>query len=152
MSTEALEVKRRPRHGLWKQFTAEHQVWTAMLQRCSNPNDKDFQNYGGRGIKVCDRWQSFPNFMADLGPRPSSSHSLDRRNNDKGYEASNCHWVTRKEQNSNKRTTKRITHDGQTLTLKEWAPIVGIDYWTLRSRYDKGWTAAEILAPIWSVR
>jgi hypothetical protein len=84
-----------------------------MLQRCNNPRQPAYSDYGGRGIKVCDRWQeSFENFLSDMGPRPSDEHSIERIDNDKGYEPTNCRWATAKEQRANQRAPRK------------WAPKV----------------------------
>lgn len=77
-----------------------------MRNRCNNPNADDFAHYGGRGIRICARWNSFPNFIEDLGPRPSLAHSLDRIDPDKNYSKSNCRWATRLEQSRNRRYCK----------------------------------------------
>jgi len=82
----------------------EYKSYRKMLDRCFNPNDKDFKHYGGRGITVCDRWKNdFANFIADMGAKPTNKHSIDRKNNDGNYEPGNCKWSTMKEQNNNKR-------------------------------------------------
>ncbi len=78
-------------------------IWFLMLQRCTNPKATGYKNYGGRGISVCERWYHFANFAADMNPRPSLEHTLDRRENDGNYEPSNCRWVLRAVQNNNKR-------------------------------------------------
>jgi hypothetical protein len=89
------------RHG---NTTAEYWAWAAMKQRCLNPNYHHFQNYGGRGITVCQRWiDSFDAFLADMGRRPSARHSLDRKNNDGNYDPSNSRWITAKQQATNRR-------------------------------------------------
>lgn len=88
-------------HGMTK--TPEYRAWASMRQRCANPKSARYDNYGGRGISVCDRWQSFEAFFADMGPRPTSEHSIDRIDNDGNYEPGNCHWATRSEQQQNKR-------------------------------------------------
>ena len=81
-------------------------IWRAMKERCYNPNCKDFKNYGGRGIKICDRWlESFTNFLQDMGERPEGT-SIDRINNDGNYEISNCRWASRLDQNNNRRPRK----------------------------------------------
>lgn len=85
-----------------------------MIQRCENPKDKGYRNYGGRGIRVCDRWHSFINFIADMGNRPSDKHQLDRKNNDGNYEPSNCRWATKLENNANTRRNVFLTVNGET--------------------------------------
>lgn len=90
-------------HGLWR--TSEYRTWDGMKQRCLNPNSKGYENYGGRGIKVCDRWLIFENFIADMGNKPTKFHSIDRIDNYGDYEPSNCRWATLTVQNSNKRPT-----------------------------------------------
>jgi hypothetical protein len=81
----------------------EYKVWAAMIQRCSNPNNADYPDYGGRGIRVCDRWLKFANFYADMGPRPSPQHSIDRIDNDGNYALGNCRWATAADQRANQR-------------------------------------------------
>jgi hypothetical protein len=87
----------------WR-FTSEFCSWVNMKNRCLKPTNKGYRNYGGRGITICERWlASFSNFLADMGRRPSSAHSLDRIDNDGNYELSNCRWATVTQQNANKR-------------------------------------------------
>lgn len=93
-------------HGMSR--SAEHRAWNGLRNRCKNPNDEHFGNYGGRGIKVCERWEKFENFYRDLGPRPSPKHSLDRVDNDGNYEPGNCRWATKSEQTYNRRKYKAI--------------------------------------------
>ena len=95
----------RLRHGdaVDGKLTTEYRSWFAMLQRCTNPKAGNFDNYGGRGIKVCKRWRTYDNFLADMGRKPTPAHSLDRRNNERGYYPSNCRWATRVEQRANRR-------------------------------------------------
>ncbi|WP_143565689.1 hypothetical protein [Sinorhizobium fredii] len=80
----------------------EYRVWAGMHQRCNNPKSTRYAKYGGRGIMICERWNSFENFLADMGPRPTPDHSIDRRDNDGNYEPGNCRWATRSEQQQNK--------------------------------------------------
>lgn len=98
----------RLKHGCARIRTPEYNAWISMTQRCRNPNNPRWKDYGGRGIRVCRRWQrSFAAFLFDLGLRPSPEHSIDRRDNDKGYNKQNCRWATRSEQQSNRRVCRR---------------------------------------------
>jgi hypothetical protein len=98
-----------------------------MKLRCQHPSHHAFQNYGGRGISVCDRWnKSFEAFVEDVGERPTPEHTLDRIDNDGNYEPTNVRWATRQEQANNRRNNVRITHNGQTKTLAAWARDIGI--------------------------
>lgn len=130
-------------------MSPEYQCWRGMLERCTNPNNRAFRHYGGRGIRVCERWQTdFTAFLADMGKRPSEAHSLDRYpNRDGNYEPGNVRWATYSEQARNKSTTRFLTHDGQTLCVVEWAERLGIPAATLYDRLQSGWPVERVLAP-----
>lgn len=100
-----------------------------MKLRCTNPNNHAYKDYGGRGIKVCDRWiNSFENFLADMGERPSKEYSIDRIDVNGNYCPENCRWATRTEQCNNRRSNIRIEYKGETHTLKEWCDIYDMKY------------------------
>lgn len=108
-------------------------AWANMIARCTNKSRQGWSDYGGRGIKVCDQWRHFENFFADMG-RPPDGTSIDRIDNDRDYEPSNCRWSTIVEQQRNKRTNVFIEYEGQTKTIAEWAEVLGVNYHTLRAR------------------
>jgi len=117
--------------------TTEYGTWRAMKNRCNNPLDSAYKNYGGRGIKVCQRWNnSFKYFFEDMGKKPFG-FSIDRSDNNKNYEPDNCRWVSRKKQNRNKRSNVLVTYQGKTQCLVEWAEESGISYSNLRYRLKK---------------
>ena len=131
--------------------TPEHHVWRKILERCSNPKAKDFPDYGGRGIQVCERWrQSFEAFLVDMGRRPSPLHSIDRYpNTDGDYEPTNCRWATAIEQGRNKRNNRILTHAGRSATVAEWSGLVGIPSGTIIARLRLGWDESRALtAPL----
>lgn len=130
------------RHGY--AGTPTYKSWASMISRCTNPNLPYFKYYGGRGIAVCDRWLTFSNFVCDMGARPIGT-TLDRINPDGDYFPGNCQWATKTEQQRNRRNTIRLSHNGQSLTLKEWSLELGMSYEALRSRYKKKWTESDIL-------
>jgi len=125
-------------HGMSK--TSEYKTWGKMKDRCYNKNNDRYHDYGGRGIKVCDRWlESFENFLLDMGKKPTSRHSLDRVNNNEDYSPENCRWATGIEQARNKRKTLWISMMGETRPLTEWASKFGISPPKVRSRIKIGW-------------
>lgn len=112
-------INRSTTHG--KRKTPEYDIWAAMRNRCNNPNDKSYPNYGGRGIKICEEWQKFENFIRDMGFRPGKEYSLDRIDVNGSYCKENCRWATNEQQYNNKRTTVTLTLDGETHNLTEWS-------------------------------
>lgn len=128
--------------------TSTYNVWCSMRQRCDNPNNQRYADYGGRGIKVCERWQKFENFLADMGARPKyPAHTLERRDNDGDYTPGNCRWATYEEQQNNKRNNHRLTYQGETMTVAEWARKLGVRDQLLRVRLHRGWDLERVLSP-----
>jgi hypothetical protein len=131
-----------PRHGMTNSST--YAIYTGMLSRCRNPNNKSYSFYGGRGISVCDRWLTFENFLADMGERPDGT-SLDRYPDvDGNYEPGNCRWATTLEQANNKRSNVYIEHDGLRLTLTQWSARTGIPRQTIARWHKKGRNPEDI--------
>lgn len=120
-------------------------IWGLMKNRCFNPNADQWAQYGGRGITVCRRWESFVAFRDDMGPRPSPKHTLERVNNDLGYFPENCRWATMREQCRNRRSSKNITAFGQTKTLAEWAEESPVSYGAIQYRLKNGWSAEDAI-------
>lgn len=121
-------------HGLRKHTL--YKVYAQMLQRCSNPNNRQFADYGGRGIKVCDRWkQGFHLFLEDMGERPTAKHQLDRIDNSLEYSPENCKWSTPAENSSNRRNTLRISIAGKEQTLREISEKFGVSYSVIRHTF-----------------
>lgn len=120
--------------------TKIYRRWQSMIQRCRDPNSIRWPHYGGRGIKVCDRWHKFDNFIADMGI-PKEGMQIDRIDNNGNYEPSNCRWTTLKENNRNKQNHAFITAFGETLPRSVWCERFQIPTCTLRDRIAGGWPA-----------
>jgi len=118
----------------------EYRAWRAIRGRCNSPSYTFYEYYGGRGIRVCERWSNFADFLADIGPRPSSKHSIDRIDNNGDYEPGNCRWATRIEQARNTRHSNRITFEGVTRSRPEWAERTGLTIECIRGRQRRGWS------------
>jgi hypothetical protein len=128
---------------MWK--TRVYVAWSSMHSRCRYPTATGYRNYGGRGIGVCDRWQSFLTFLADMG-EPPVGMSLDRIDGDDDYSPENCRWATKKEQNRNQRDLRYYTHDGETMCMSAWAERFGLSWGLLRGRLARGWTIERAIA------
>jgi hypothetical protein len=114
-------------------------IWSGIKTRCYNQKSPLFKRYGARGITVCERWRtSYKNFITDMGPRPSSKHSIDRINNNGNYEPKNCHWALSIEQSSNRSNTIFITYKEQTKSLTNWCREFNLKYYKIYSRYKRG--------------
>jgi hypothetical protein len=135
-------------HGetLGGRMSPEYCVWKAMLQRCRNPNNPRYASYGGRGIRVCVKWQNdFAAFLLDMGRRPTSRHSIERINNDGDYKPSNCRWELPGRQMVNRRNTRTIHRNGKDVPLADLAKKHGIPANTLRFRVLGGWDLERAL-------
>ena len=141
LSAEMSRLRNRS-HG--KRASSVYAVWNAMLQRCCNSQNKQFSQYGGRGIGVCPRWQTFAEFYTDMGSPPEGM-TLDRKDNDKGYCKDNCRWATSSEQARNRRSNNMVTYSGTTKCLTEWAEALGTTYSTLKARLNRGWSIKRVL-------
>lgn len=134
----------RATHG--RSGTLEYMIWGAMVQRCCNPRARAYPKYGGRGITICDRWRrSFEAFIADMGPRPSPSHSVERKDNNGPYSPANCVWATDETQANNSRQNVFLEFGGRRLTVTQWSREIGCDMHTLRSRLRMGWSVDKAL-------
>lgn len=135
-------------HGaaLYGNTSPEYNTWVHMIQRCHNPNNKDYKNYGGRGIEVCEMWRdSFEAFLLMVGKRPTKKHTIERINTNGNYEPGNVRWATRAEQNVNMRSNVKLTIAGETKTVSEWSrdPRCSVTMFTIYKRLDRGWDAEK---------
>lgn len=133
-------------HGM--RGTAGYYAWISMLSRCNNPGHAAYKNYGGRGIKVCQRWKSFENFWADMGPTHHRSLSLERNDNSKGYFKANCCWATQKQQNRNQRRNILILTPIGEMCVTAAAEHYGLVPATLFGRLERGWTGERLFQPV----
>lgn len=124
-----------------------HTTWINIRQRCTNPNAPAFRNYGARGITMCDRWSDLAAFAQDVGDPPTSEHTLDRIDNNRGYEPKNVRWATRKEQMQNVRYNVKITFDGETHVMSEWARKCGVTPSTMHYRIRKWGEVRAVTTP-----
>ena len=148
MSRTGRMSSRTYRGGLGQ--TREYFVWRKMVCRCHDERDPRFAYYGARGIAVCERWRNdLAAFLADVGQRPSPKHSLDRIDNDRGYEPGNVRWATQREQMRNTRKNRLLTVRGETRSLAEWAERFGIRSGAILYRLSRGWShEAAVCTPL----
>jgi hypothetical protein len=138
------ELLRLPKsHGRTR--TRAYRIWGNMSDRCGNPKNQAWEFYGGRGIRVCERWKKFENFHADMGD-PPNGHTLERKNVNIGYEPSNCIWLLANEQALNRRSNRLLTFNGRTQPMALWAKELGMSRRTLASRLRLGWSVDRALA------
>jgi hypothetical protein len=130
----------------WRADNPEHDIWYAMKQRCYNPNTDGYQYYGGKGIRVCERWlESFDNFFQDMGARPSAKHTIERLDNDVDYGPKNCRWATQTEQSRNTSRNVFVEYQGERKCLSAWAEHFGINKGTLYGRLRRGASFEEAI-------
>lgn len=121
------------------QYPREYSTWSAMHQRCRNPNNNSYKHYGNNGVCVCARWSKFSAFIEDMGEKPEGDYSIERIDSSLGYEPSNCIWATRKQQNNNTNRNRVIEYNGESKTVTQWAEQLGIKANTLEYRILRGW-------------
>lgn len=136
------ESARKHGHNTTKGKSKTYSSWESMIQRCTNPNNKHFNRYGGRGITICESWRDFPNFLADMGERPDGL-SLDRINNNRGYSPDNCRWATDSQQNNNRANSRFVTVNGYTDTIPNHARRYNINVKSARNRIYLGWSPMD---------
>lgn len=144
-SKENLEAGRY-KHGCAGSRTKEYRCWEGIVQRATNTTRKGAKDYVLRGIDVCERWRnSFESFLADMGNAPSDNHSIDRIDNNQGYNPANCRWASKKQQARNMRKNRIITIDGSTYCLAEWIEMFGLKYNTVLYRIRRGWSDKDAI-------
>jgi hypothetical protein len=137
-------MRKHERHGL--KNTPEYKTLENIKSRCLNKNNRQYKDYGGRGILICPRWlESYRYFCEDMGKKPSPQHSIERLENDKGYYKENCKWATRVEQNRNRRNNTNLELNGKIKTLQEWSEEYNINRATLKSRLKSGLSLQDAL-------
>ncbi len=125
---------------------SEHVSWEKMKNRCYNSNHDQYNRYGGRGINICDRWRaSFIYFYNDMGPKPSKEYTIERKDNNKDYCKNNCYWATRKQQANNRITSTQYKYNDKIKTLAEWCNIYNLNYFSIKSRLNKGKSIKEAI-------
>lgn len=135
---KAVTTDRMTKHGSAKRekTTRTYKVWGGMVARCTIKSASGYEQYGGAGVTVCDRWKTFENFLSDMGECPAGM-SIERMDNAKGYEPGNCKWASRTEQNNNRRSVRLIEFRGETLSAAQWAKKLGVSKATMYERLEK---------------
>ena len=121
----------------------EYRAWQDMLNRCRNAGLSNYNDYGGRGISVCERWKKFENFLEDMGKRPFGKYSIERVDNDGDYEPDNCKWANSKEQSRNRRTNRFLTVGDRTMCVTDWERRLGVSKGCIRHRLKRGWSELD---------
>lgn len=142
LRSDTVRAKNRS-HGMSR--SKAYDAWIKLRGRCLNPKNAAYDRYGGRGITVCDRWESFDAFYEDMGEPPSRLHSVDRIDNELGYSPGNCRWATDEQQANNTRRNLYLTRDGVTMTLSQWCRALGVSYGAVRQRMHRGMSQEDAL-------
>ena len=138
-------VKRNTTHGLERGEV--YQCWSGMKARCYNQKAVGYKNYGGRGIQVCEKWrESYASFYKDMGEKPDSTYSIERRDNNGNYAPENCYWATRIVQANNSRWNRIVTINGRTKNRTQWCKHFGISNSTVSGRLQRGWSIENALS------
>lgn len=130
-------MSKRHGHASGGRVTPELATWYLMRKRCYAPNSREYPRYGGRGITICSRWNDFAAFYSDMGAKPTPQHSIDRIDVNGPYSPDNCRWALPVVQQNNRTDNNRVTWNGQTKTMSEWARVVGIGVHTLSKRVER---------------
>lgn len=131
------------KHGQVK--TRIYRIWSNMRQRCQNTENDNYSFYGARGIKVCDRWETFANFYDDMKDGYADNLTLERIDNFGNYEKINCKWISHKSQCRNRRSSVYLEFNGKTLSYVEWGELIGINGSAISKRIKRGWTVEQTL-------
>lgn len=125
----------------------EWRIWKGLKDRCCNPSHSSYPDYGGRGVRLCERWQrGFIYFLQDMGDCPAEDRQIDRINSSGNYEPGNCRWVSPSENCNNRRNNRLLTYQGETLTATQWARRNGVNTKLIYDRLDRGWSTERILS------
>lgn len=135
----------RFKHGLSHNTSGLYSVWRNMKSRCLNKNSAAYKNYGGRGIKICERWLEFNNFLGDMGPSFEEGLTLDRVDNSGNYSPENCRWATKTQQNSNTRRTLNLEYKGAFYTEAELSKATGVNRTTIQARRNRGLIGEDLV-------
>lgn len=136
------------KHGGSANHMPEYSIWLGIRNRTQTKSSTNYPAYGGRGIKLCSRWQDFSNFLADIGPRPSARHSVGRIDNNGDYSPGNCRWETPEQQHNNKRTNRLIRFGSKRQSATRWAREIGLNPSTVLTRLREGWSERKALRPL----